>query len=225
MKTPGKHGRPRECRSAVRAAGRLCADPGPACFHRERLCPCGSQPCRSAGQRDSGRRGAFLIPGACWAYRRALWSSERESGGPPEAAGLGEAPVTEGATVTRLSPLRASRAHSRTRRRGAGTHAPSASGLARADCENAPGRTSLTSVHGHLGPCPHLCKTPGGRASWESSCGIVFKIRVFGAFLQNGSPKSRSEQQPTSEPFLTDTTSWVHGAAGRTRREGSALPA
>lgn len=88
----------------------------------------------------------------------------------------------------------ASRAHSRTRRRGAGTHAPSASGLARADCENAPGRTSLTSVHGHLGPCPHLCKTPGGRASWEGSCGIVFKIRVFGAFLQNGSPKSRSEQ-------------------------------
>lgn len=150
MKTPGKHGRPRECRSAVRAAGRLCADPGPACFHRERLCPCGSQPCRSAGQRDSGRRGAFLIPGACSAYRRALWSSERERGGPPEAAGLSEAPVTEGATVTRLSPLRASRAHSRTRRRGAGTHAPSASGLARADCENAPGRTSLTSVHGHL---------------------------------------------------------------------------
>lgn len=140
----------------------------------------------------------------------------------PEAVGLGEAPVTEGATVTRLSPLRASRVHSRTRRRGAGTHAPSASGLARADCENAPGRTSLTSVHGHLGPCPHLCKTPGGRASWEGSCGIVFKIRVFGAFLQNGSPKSRSEQQPTSEHFLTDTTSWVHGAAGRTRREGSA---
>lgn len=96
MKTPGKHGRPRECRSAVRAAGRLCADPGPACFHRERLCPCGSQPCRSAGQRDSGRRGAFLIPGACSAYRRALWSSERERGGPPRGRGPRRSPGDRG---------------------------------------------------------------------------------------------------------------------------------
>lgn len=96
MKTPGKHRRPRECRSAVRAAGRLCADPGPACFHRERLCPCGSQPWQERGSAGLGAPGRVPDPGCVFGLPQGTVELRTRTRRPPRGRGPRRSPGDRG---------------------------------------------------------------------------------------------------------------------------------